>query len=135
MPLLIWKDDYSVNIKEIDEQHKNLIAMINELHDAMAQKKAKEALSEILKKLADYTVSHFAKEENLMRANGYPEYDEHRNKHEKMTAKVLALQDDLKQEKISLSIEVMEFLKNWLDKHIMGTDKKYSDFLNSKGIV
>lgn len=134
MALLAWKDDYSVNINEIDEQHKKLVAMINELSDAMSQKRGKEVLDDILKRLADYTVSHFSKEENLMKTNGYPEYDEHKAKHEKMTAKVLALQDELKQGKISLSIEVMDFLKNWLDKHILGTDKKYSGFLNSVGV-
>lgn len=134
MPLLTWKEDYSVNIKEIDDQHRKLVAMINELHDAMSERRAKEVLGEILKKLADYTVFHFSSEERLMRTNEYPEYEEHRGKHEKMTNKVLALQEELKQGKITLSMEVMDFLKNWLDKHILGTDKKYSAFLNSKGV-
>jgi len=134
MPLLSWKDDYSVKIREVDEQHKKLIGMINELHDAMTQKKAKEVLGDVLKKLADYTVFHFSAEERLMRSNGYPEYEEHREKHQKMTAKVLALQDELKQGKITLSMEVMDFLKSWLDKHILGTDKKYSPFLTGKGV-
>ena len=134
MPLLSWKDDYSVKIKEVDEQHKKLIGMINDLHEAMTQKKAKEVLGDVLKKLADYTVFHFSTEERLMRSNGYPEYEEHRDKHQKMTTKVLALQDELKQGKITLSMEVMDFLKNWLDKHILGTDKKYSPFLAGKGV-
>ncbi len=134
MPLLNWKEDYSVKIKEVDEQHKKLIGLINDLHDAMTQKKAKEVLGDVLRKLADYTVFHFSMEERLMKSNGYPEYDDHREKHQKMTAKVMSLQNELKQGKITLSMEVMDFLKNWLDKHILGTDKKYSPFLTGKGV-
>lgn len=134
MALFNWKDDYSVKVKEIDEQHQQLIALINKLHDAMGEKRGKEVVGEILKRLADYTVYHFANEERLLRSNGYPEYDAHHDKHVKMTGKVMALQEDLKSGKITLSIEVMNFLKNWLDKHILGTDKKYSSFLNEKGV-
>lgn len=134
MALFTWKDDYSVNIGAIDQQHKKLVDMMNALHEAMIARQARQILDKILQELADYTVSHFANEENLMKTHGYPDYESHHDKHQKMTAKVLALQDELKQGKISLSLEVMDFLKNWLSKHIMGTDKKYSAFLNSKGI-
>ncbi len=134
MALLNWKNDYSVNIREIDEQHKQLINMINELHDAMLAKKGKEALLSVLTKLANYCATHFAVEEKLMSGNGYPEYADHKEVHNKMTAKVKALMADVQAGKTTISIEVMNFLKNWLDKHIMGTDKKYSAFLNSKGV-
>lgn len=134
MALLNWKDEYSVNIKEIDDQHKKLVGMINELHEAMVQKKAKEVLGSVLAKLVSYTATHFANEERLMQGNGYPEFAEHKEKHEKMTAKVIALQKDWQAGKTTLGIEVSQFLKDWLDKHILGTDRKYAPFLNSKGI-
>lgn len=134
MALFVWKDAYSVNIKEIDDQHKKLIDMINELNDAMAQGKAKEMLGAILDKLVAYTASHFAVEERLMQTHGYDDYPAHKEKHEKMTAKVLDLQRQFKSGQAAMTIEVMNFLKNWLDKHIVGTDMKYSAFLNSKGV-
>jgi len=134
MPLLAWKEAYSVNVKEIDDQHKKLIAMINELNDAMAAGKAKEVLGEILARLVSYTASHFANEEKLMQTNGYEGFQDHKAKHEKMTVKVLDLQSQYQQGKAAMTIEVMNFLKNWLDKHILGTDMQYSAFLNSKGV-
>jgi hemerythrin len=134
MALFNWKEEYSVKIREIDEQHKKLVALINELNDAMGQRQAKAALENILGRLVNYTATHFANEERLLQTNGYPWFPEHKEKHEKMTAKVLALQQEYRQGKMTLSIEVMNFLKNWLDKHILGTDMNYSEFLTSKGV-
>jgi hemerythrin len=134
MPLLTWKDEYRVRVREIDEQHQKLVAMINELNDAMGQGQAKAVLENILSKLVAYTVTHFAAEERLLQTHGYPAFGEHKEKHEKMTGKVLALQRDYRQGKTRLSIEVMDFLKNWLDKHILGTDMKYSEFLTGRGV-
>ncbi len=134
MALLAWKDAYSVKIKEIDDQHKKLIDMINQLNDAMAQGKAKDVLGPILDKLVSYAASHFALEEGLMQKHGYEGYADHKDKHEKMTGKVLDLQRQYKSGQAAMTIEVMNFLKNWLDKHIVGTDMKYSAFLNSKGV-
>ncbi|MFH7320684.1 bacteriohemerythrin [Desulfurivibrio sp. D14AmB] len=134
MALFSWKEEYSVNIKEIDDQHKELVAMINELHEAMMQQRAKDVLGKILNKLVAYCAGHFATEERLMQANGYPDYAAHKVKHDKMTAKVLALQSDLKANKLNLTVEVSQFLRDWLDKHILGTDKKYSAHLNAKGV-
>lgn len=134
MALLSWQEKYSVGIKEIDNQHKQLINMINELNDAMLAGRGKDALLPVLNKLAGYCVSHFAMEEKLMSTHGYPEYDDHRDKHIKMTAKVKDLIADVQSGKSTISIEVMNFLKTWLDKHIMGTDQKYGPFLNEKGV-
>jgi len=134
MALLAWKNEYSVKIKEIDDQHKVLIGMINDLNDAMAQGKAKDVLGAILDKLVSYAASHFALEEGLMKTHGYEGYPEHKDKHEKMTAKVIDLQRQYQSGQAAMTIEVMNFLKSWLDKHIIGTDMKYSAFLNSKGV-
>ncbi|MDF1613595.1 bacteriohemerythrin [Desulfurivibrio dismutans] len=134
MAMFEWKDEYSVNIREIDEQHRQLVAMINELHEAMMQQRAKDVLGGLLNKLVSYCANHFAVEERLMQTHGYPEYASHKAKHEKMTAKVMALQNDLKSGKVNLTVEVSQFLKDWLDKHILGTDKKYAAHLNSKGV-
>ena len=134
MALLTWQDKYSVGIKQIDDQHKQLITMINELNDAMLAGKGKEVLMTVLNKLASYCVSHFDVEEKLFDTHGYPETADHKEKHHKMTAKVTALIGEVQSGKSTVSIEVMNFLKNWLDKHIMETDKKYGPYLNSKGV-
>jgi len=135
MPLISWKESYGVNIKEIDEQHKQLVAMINELHDAMVKQQAKEVLGKILDKLINYTATHFATEEKYMQQHGYPGYAEHKAKHDKMTAKVLSLKKEWQAGRATLTIEVSKFLKDWLDKHILGTDQQYAPFLKEKGVA
>jgi hemerythrin len=135
MASLTWNDKYSVNIREIDEQHKRLVAMMGELHTAMLQGQGKQALGKILNGLIAYTASHFATEERLMKAHGYPEFEEHRDIHAKMTNKVLDIQKQYQDGKINITMETMKFLEDWVAKHIMGTDKKYGPYLNGKGVV
>lgn len=134
MPLMSWKDEFSVKVAEFDGHHKQLISMINDLDDAMRQGKGKDIVGEILKKLVNYAGFHFAAEQKVMQQHDYPGYDEHKDKHDKMTAKVMALQNDYQSGKASLTIEVFKFLTDWLNKHIMETDKKYSEYLNSRGV-
>ncbi len=134
MPIMSWIDAYSTGITEVDLQHKKLIGLINDLHDAMAKGQAKAILGEILGELVNYCASHFAMEEKLFDRHGYPDAANHKEKHQKMTAKVLALQMQFDQGRAMMTLEVMEFLQQWLDKHILGTDKKYVPFLNNKGV-
>jgi hemerythrin-like metal-binding protein len=91
-------------------------------------------LESILGRLVTYAATHFGNEERLLQTHGFPGFAEHKEKHEKMTAKVLALQQEYRHGKMTLSIEVMNFLKNWLDKHILGTDMNYSEFLAGRGV-
>ena len=133
MALMTWKEDYSVKIAQIDQQHKKLIDLINQLDDAMSQGKAKDVLGKILNDLVTYCANHFKLEEQLMQANGYPDFAEHKDKHDKMTAKVLSLKKEVAGGKRLISLDVMKFLEQWLDKHILGTDKKYGPFPECQG--
>lgn len=135
MALINWSENFSVNIKEIDEQHKKLISMVNELHEAMKGGKGKEALGSIFTGLIQYVGTHFAAEEKFMSLHAYPGFTAHKAEHIKLTQKALDLQKNFQQGAPVLTIEVMNFLKDWLQTHILETDKKYGKFLNSKGIV
>lgn len=135
MALFVWSDKYSVNIKGIDEQHKKLIGIINELHDAMIKGKSNDILSNVLQDLIDYTRVHFANEERIMNMHDYPDYTAHKAAHEDLLRQVTKFDKEFREGKFGLSIQIMNFLKDWLSKHILETDKKYSPFLNSKGVV
>ena len=135
MASLTWSDKYSVNIREIDQQHQKLFKMINDLDAAMREGRGKQVLGKILNDLIQYTASHFATEEGLMQKHGYPEYEEHKAKHEKMTQKVLDIQREYEAGKATITLDVMKFLQDWLDKHIMGTDRRYGPFLNAKRVL
>jgi len=133
-PLFQWDTTYSVNISVLDSQHRNLVSMVNELHQAMVEGSGKDKLGQILSDLIKYTQGHFAAEERLMQSHGYPDFDAHKSQHEALTATVLEFQRRFLANEIGLTVEVMEFLKDWLVKHIMGSDKKYTPFLNAQGV-
>ncbi len=135
MALMTWEQKFSVNIKEIDGQHQKLFELINNLHDAMKTGRGKDALGGVLSELVDYTVYHFSTEEKLFQKYGYSEYSQHKKAHDTLTKQVLELNDKLKRGDVIITIEVMNFLKDWLNSHILSTDKKYSTFLNNKGVV
>lgn len=134
MDLIKWDDSFSVNVAKIDQQHQKLILMINELHDAMKQGKGKEVLGKIVNGLISYTATHFKTEEDYFNQFGYPETDSHKKEHIAFVQKVSEFKDGFEKGKLSLSIEVMNFLSDWLQNHIKGTDKKYSQFFNGKGL-
>jgi hemerythrin len=132
--LFIWNPTYETGIKSIDTQHKKLVDILNELYDTMGKGHAKEVLGRILDELIQYTVVHFATEERLFKLHGYPDYAAHKKEHDDLTAQVKKLQADFKSGKITLSMQVATFLKDWLKVHILQTDKKYVVFLVAKGV-
>jgi hemerythrin len=134
MALFEWSNDYSVGIAEIDAQHQRLVAMLNQLSDAMRSGKGSQVLDRVLGDLVAYTGTHFATEERLMQANGYPDFPRHKREHDQLTAQVLDLQQSLRAGSAVLSVDLLHFLKDWLTQHILGSDKRYGPFLQGRGV-
>jgi hemerythrin-like metal-binding protein len=132
--LFPWSNTYSVHIGIIDMQHKNLVNIVNDLHQAMVAGYGKQKLGKILSHLVEYTQGHFKTEEHFMESQNYPEYAVHKAEHDHLTKTVLDFQDKFQKNEIGLTVEVMDFLKNWLGQHILGSDKKYAPFLNAHGV-
>ncbi len=132
--MILWNDSLSVNVAEIDGQHQRLVKMINELNDAMRAGKSKEVLGNIVTGLTTYVGTHFATEEKYFAQFKYPETDAHRKEHHDFTAQAGDFARKFQKGELGLSIEVMDFLSDWLTKHIKGTDKKYSAFFNANGL-
>lgn len=135
MSLINWNNNLSVNIKEIDGQHKRLVDLINTLHDAMKVGKGPDVMNKIFAELLDYTVYHFGTEEKLFQEYGYPEYSKHKKEHDDLTKQAVELKNKFEANKLAITMDTMDFLQNWLKNHIIGTDKMYTSFLNSKGVV
>jgi hemerythrin len=123
--MFAWKDTYAIGVAEIDTQHRRLFSLADELYNAMNSGKGKTLLEKVLQNLIDYTKTHFAAEERLMLRCNYPEYKPHKAQHDELTKQVLQLQSDFRAGKSALTIEVMQFLNNWLRQHIGGSDRKY----------
>ncbi len=134
MGLLTWDDSYSVGVSEIDTQHKKLFNLINDLFDAMKAGNGRSIIGKIIKELADYTVYHFGYEEKLFEKFDYPETATHNKEHKDFVETVSKFQKEFNEESAMLSMEVMNFLKKWLQDHIKGTDQHYTAFFNEHGI-
>jgi hemerythrin len=130
-----WTDRYSVNIAELDEQHQRLFRLIDELNRALAAGRGEIAVDDILRKLVEYTIVHFATEEQLMDQHGYPGFSAHRFEHNVLTEKITSLQIEHRAGKPGVAAALALFLQRWLEEHILKTDRQYSQFLNAKGVL
>lgn len=134
MALLNWNSDLSVKIDSIDDQHKKLFDMINDFYEGLNKNTGKEAILKLVKGMREYTQMHFTTEEGYMSKNNYPEYEAHKKQHIIFIIKVEDLEKKIMADKLVLSFEVTNFLKDWIKNHIQKTDKQYSDFLIAKGV-
>lgn len=134
MAFFDWSDDYSVGVTEMDNQHKHLIDIINELNDATMSGNSSSALSSIFDKLLSYTDFHFGNEERLMIEHGYGGLLNQQSEHRKLVDELRELQKNFQSGTASVNFQTMSFLRSWLYDHILTTDKQYGPFFNSKGV-
>lgn len=131
--LIVWDDSLSVGIEEIDEQHKVLVNLLNDLHDAIRSHHGREVVEATLTQLADYTRIHFTVEESLMRIMGYPDYDGHKAQHEALIEQLQGFQQRVAEGQ-AVTFELLHFLRNWLTHHIQEGDARYTDFFLARGV-
>jgi len=134
MPLLTWSNKYSVGIHAMDTQHTQLFDMINDLHAAMMQGKAQSVTGPLLRKLADYTKRHFSAEEVLMASKSYPELSRHKAEHVALNKQVAEFLVRFEKGENTVSLHLLNFLRDWLTNHIQKEDQKYGAFLTKLGV-
>lgn len=129
MAYMQWTPSLGVGVAELDEDHKLLIRLIGSLEDAVGYAREEQAIRTVLDTLIEYTVHHFAREEKVMAASGYPDLERHRAEHRELTARVKEVQRRVHGGGASaLGPEVMEFLKEWLTNHILKEDMAYRPY-------
>lgn len=134
MALINWSDSLAVKIAGIDQQHQQLIGIINDLNDAMKAGKGKEVLAGIVDRMITYTVTHFKLEEQYFDQYKYPDAAAHKRQHAQFIDKARELRDGVRDGNLSLSVEAMRFLGDWWTGHINGTDMKYAAFFAERGV-
>jgi hemerythrin-like metal-binding domain len=135
MALVVWSEKLSVGVRSIDDQHKKLVTLVNQLHDGMIAGRGKEVVGPVLKGLIDYTRVHFKYEEDLFARIGYADSAAHKKEHADLVRRVLEIQAVYEDKGPSvLTIQVMNFLKDWLTAHILGSDMKYAPLMIAKQI-
>ncbi|MBI9017175.1 MAG: bacteriohemerythrin [Phycisphaerae bacterium] len=129
-----WNDSYSVDVDEMDQQHQRLIALINDLHTAMKRRADKSVIGNIIDELGSYTQQHFKEEEDLMIACDFPGYQEQKQLHDKFVQKIKDFETDYMDDRVTISLEIMDFLTDWLINHIQHKDKQYSEYVNAMNV-
>ncbi|MBI5559478.1 MAG: bacteriohemerythrin [Deltaproteobacteria bacterium] len=129
-----FTDEFSVGIAGIDEQHKKIMDFINQVHGAVKKDKPINEIKRILEDMAKFTVDHFAAEEKYFAQFNYPETKKHKAIHEKLLGKVSGIVAQINEGTEVNLIDVLIFLKDWLQTHILVEDKQYGPFLNKHGI-
>ncbi len=136
MILFRWRDAYSVKIKVIDEQHKNLFRIGRELFDILNKAEDYNDIIKILEELKNYAVYHFSEEEKYMKKFNYVEYDKHKAEHDFFIEKIkkLDIEKGIKEDQREIISETLAFIEKWIESHILRSDQRYSKFFNERGI-
>lgn len=135
MSLFIWTDKNNLGIKEIDNHHKILASLINDLGESIGKEGENEAIERTLYTMLSYTGFHFKAEEDLMEKFKYPLLSDHKKQHDKFVSDVTSLKRRFTQKSRNQDLEVFQLLKNWFFKHTQGDDRKYASFFEDKGFL
>ena len=139
-PFAIWDDRYSIGIKIVDDQHKELFAIANDLYDACqgANAVTTEHFKEVLQKAVNYVALHFSTEERIMKKTNDPEFEMHQTEHDMFVKKVMEEAAGLNHGDEDAPELFMTFLRNWISDHVTGTDIKigqHVEDLRKKGLL
>ncbi len=128
--LIEWNSTMSVGVEIIDKHHQHLVALINQLFEAMRQEQDEEVIDGVLHELNEYVQYHFSYEEELMRECSYPGYEQHCNEHKQLAESLNVLQERHSRGRERITVEVMHFLRDWLQRHILESDMGYVSYLS-----
>ncbi|MER2559907.1 MAG: bacteriohemerythrin [Myxococcaceae bacterium] len=135
LPVMVWDDSLSVGVAAIDAQHQRLVELLNQLHHSHTEGRGNEVVHSVLQALASYTVEHFAFEERLFAAHGFPQLAGHQQAHEKLVLRVTAFLEEWKAGRATMGAELFMFLRGWLNGHIRGSDREAGRYLRSQGVT
>ena len=127
---IVWSHILSVEVDEIDEDHRKLVNIFNILNHSVMERVSPEYLAAVLEELINCTVWHFSHEERLMLKYGYKEIDEHKAAHQELIKGARELQQEILQADKPVADEHIEFLEQWLTEHILTADMRLGSYLS-----
>lgn len=130
-----WSDRYALGVDLIDQQHQTLFRLIDQLAKAIQEGHSEDGVQMVFGKLAEYTLTHFAAEEHLMDQYGYPGRDEHHENHQVLEHSLAQLMAKAADGEPLVSLQTMNFLRQWLYHHIDHVDREFAEFLKANGGV
>lgn len=135
MTFMTWRPEYSVRVAIFDDEHKKLIAIINQLYEATQKGASPSDLDQICDHLFEYTLMHFRHEELYFDDWAYPETEAHVASHDRFRWRIFEYRKEIaEKDSPELAEEMLVFLREWLAYHIMVEDKAYGEYLYNKGL-
>jgi len=134
MDFFKWKDTYSVQNTLIDNQHKEIIRILNCLNNAFIEKKTDSVVEVVINDLIEYTKIHFKTEEDIFKEIDYKFNEEHIEEHNLFITQVAEFKARFKRNNSALTIQIMNFLRKWLISHILDSDQNYIDAFEKSGV-
>lgn len=135
MEKLEWEEKYSVGVKEIDDQHKKLFEVINELLDLIKTGNTNQAHPEkVIESILDYKTKHFDTEEKYFKEFNYEGAEEHKAKHKEFNDKMTSLRQKHPVSTPAFAFDLIDFLEDWLLNHLLDMDQKYKECFQSHGL-
>ena len=131
MGKIAWTESLNLDIEDIDIQHMKFLAIVNELLKAMEEKNAGEVQAKIIDELIAYAFYHFSKEERYFNKTDYPNAERHMKEHEGFVDKIIQFKEDFENKKITLTIEMINFMNNWWINHIRMSDRQYLPYVKA----
>ncbi|MGD0590855.1 MAG: bacteriohemerythrin [Bacteroidota bacterium] len=132
MKTIEWQDEYTVGVKELDDQHQSLLNMINTLLEEQRDKYEAAKFSPALSSLIHYAYTHFATEERYLLQVHFPDLKQHVLEHIDFIMKTVGFALRIESSGDELRIELLRYLKEWYSSHVLGTDRHYIPFLATK---
>jgi hemerythrin-like metal-binding protein len=133
--IIDWNDGFSVGIKIIDEQHRDLVETVNKLYDSIYKNSASEEIDDAFKHLMDYAEHHFGTEERFFEEFGYEGKKDHVAEHDKFREELERLKAQIgKMSNEKLAVEVLTVLEGWLEIHVKDMDQKYVACFKEHGL-
>lgn len=134
VPFMIWNDKLSVEIEALDADHKRMLAVVNELYEAILTGKGKEAVAHVLDSLVEHVNSHFAAEESLFLQSDYPGAAKHLAEHRVFRSRLMELRELGRGAAPAPALELMVFVKDWLFDHVIHCDHEYVPYVTCKPV-
>ncbi len=129
-----WSDEMSVGVRALDSQHRMLIGLTNMLTMAMLTGKGQERQRAVVDAMLDYAAVHFDTEESYMREFGFEGYEEHRLEHVEFASKARELKARSESGRFTLTLEILDYLSAWLNRHIRHRDQEYEELFRIHGL-
>jgi len=131
VPLIKWRDSYSVGVEKFDNEHKILIELINEMFVVVRDKKSVDHLETAINRLIEYTEKHFAAEEEALAQVDYPDLNGHKDMHKRLITNVLEHKKRIENNDDRERTDFYHFLRDWLLTHIVEEDMLYKDYFSN----